>query len=76
LNKTSRKNPKSHIVTLGTSLHGERLCPKPFLKKGKRWKKKTNGMCKTLMSSQGKECKSNNKREAKSKPKGNQAMDF
>lgn len=77
LNKTLRKNPKSHIVTLGTSLHGERLCPKPFLKKGKSWKKKkTNGTCKTLMSSQGKECKSNKRREAKSKPKGNQALHF
>jgi hypothetical protein len=40
LNKTLRKNPKSHIVTIGTSLHGERLCPKPFLKKGRVGKKK------------------------------------
>lgn len=39
-------------------------------------KKNTNGTCKTLMSSQGKEYKSNKKREAKSKPKGNQAMHF
>jgi len=77
LNKTLRNNPKSHIVTLGTSLHGEHLCPKSFFFKREEMKKKeTNGMCKTLMSSQGKECKSNKRREAKSKPKGNQTMHF
>jgi hypothetical protein len=47
-----------------------------LFRKREEVKKKTNGMCKTLMSSQGKECKSNKRREAKSKPKGNQAMRF